>query len=45
LVGQRRDAKLDAFAPIAFALPVQGLVLAKLLEQDHGQQFGSGKTA
>src|SRR5271168_5198540 len=32
LVGQRRDAKLDAFAPIAFALPVQGLVLAKLLE-------------
>ena len=45
LVGQRRDAELDAFAPIALALPVQRLVLAELLEQDHGQQVRPGKAA
>jgi hypothetical protein len=37
LVGQRRHAQIDAFAPVAFALAVQGLMLAELLEQDHGQ--------
>ena len=43
LVGQRRYAQLDALAAVAFALPVERLVLAELLEQDHGQQIGSGK--
>jgi len=45
LVGQRRQAQIDALSPIAFALPVQGLMLAELLEQDHGQQVGAGKAA
>ena len=31
--------------PIALALPVQRLMLAELLEQDHGQQVGAGKAA
>ncbi len=45
LVGQRRDGKIDAFAGIALALPLEGLVLAELLEQDHGQKVGPGKAA
>ena len=45
LVGQRRHAQIDAFAPIALALAVQRLMLAELLEQDHGQQVRSGKAA
>ena len=45
LVGQRRDAQIDAFAPVSLALAVQRLVLAELLEQDHGQQVWSGKAA
>jgi len=36
LIGQRRQAQLDAFAGIALTLPVQRLVLAELLEQHHG---------
>ena len=45
LVGQRRQAQINALAPVAFALPVQRLMLAELLEQDHGQQVGAGKAA
>ena len=45
LVGQRRQAQLDAFAGIAFALPVERLMLAELLEQDHRQQVRPGKAA
>jgi len=37
LVGQRRHAQIDAFAPVSFALAVQRLMLAELLEQDHGK--------
>ena len=44
LVGQRRQAEVDAFARISLALPVQRLMLAELLEQDHGQKVGPGKT-
>ena len=38
LIGQRRKADLDPFFGIAFGLPVQGLVLAELLKENHGQQ-------
>ena len=37
LVGQRRYAEVNAFAAVSLALPVQRLVLAELLEQDHRQ--------
>ena len=42
LVGQRRQAEIDAFARVAVALSVERLVLAVLLEQDHRQQVGTG---
>ncbi len=42
LIGQRRQAESDAFARVAIALPVERLVLAVLLEQDHRQQVGTG---
>jgi hypothetical protein len=45
LIGQRRQAQLDAFAGVAFALPVERLVLAELLEQHHGKQVRAGKAA
>ena len=45
LVGERRHAQIDAFAPVALALPVQRLVLGELLEQDHGQQVRPRKAA
>ena len=45
LVGQRRQAQIDALAPVALALAVQRLMLAELLEQDHGQQVGAGEAA
>ena len=38
LVGERRQAQVDPFAGIALALPVQRLMLAELLEQDHRQK-------
>ena len=44
LVGQRRHAQIDAFAPVALALAVQWLMLAEFLEQDHGQQVRPGKS-
>ena len=45
LVGQRRHAQIDAFPPVALALPVQWLMLGELLEQDHGQKVRPGKAA
>ena len=45
LVGQRRHAQIDALAPVALALPVQRLMLAELLEQDHRQQVRPGEAA
>ena len=43
LVGQRGHAQIDAFAPISLALAVDRLMLAKLLEQDHGRQVRPAK--
>src|SRR5262249_48373520 len=34
---------IDAFPPVSLALPVQRLMLAELLEQDHGQKVRSGE--
>ena len=45
LVGQRGQAEFDALAPITVALPVQRLMLAILLEQDHRQQARSREPA
>lgn len=45
LTGQCRQAQIDALPDIALALPVQGLMLAELLEQGHGQQVGPGEAA
>ena len=45
LVGKRREAEVNPFARIAFALSVQWLMLAKLLKQDHGEQVWAGKAA
>jgi hypothetical protein len=45
LIGQRRQADRDAFPAEALALPVQGLVLTELVDQDHGQQAGTGPGA
>jgi hypothetical protein len=45
LIGQRRDAEINALPGIALALAVERLVLPELLEQDHGQQVRPGKAA
>ncbi len=45
LVGERGQAQIHAFAGIALGLPVQRLVLAELLEHDHGEQAGAGPAA
>lgn len=45
LVGERREAEVDAVTGIALALPVQRLMLGELLEQDYGQQVRPGKAA
>ncbi len=37
LVGQCRNAEINPFAPISLTLPVQRLMLAELLKQDHRQ--------
>src|SRR3954467_3215047 len=42
LVGKGRQTDRRAFLGIALRLPVQWLMLAKLLEQDHGQKTGTG---
>lgn len=41
LVGERRQAEVDAFAGIALGLPVQRLMLPELLEEDDGQKVRS----
>jgi hypothetical protein len=41
-VGHRRQADRHAFACIALGLPVQRLMLAELLEQDHRQKARAG---
>ena len=43
LVGQRRQAELDAFAGVALGLTVERLMLAVLLEQDHRQKARTGE--
>jgi hypothetical protein len=43
LVGQCRQAQINALSPVALALAVQRLVLTELLEQNHRQQLRSGK--
>ena len=45
LVGERRQAQIDPFSRVALALPVQRLMLAELLEQDHRQQVRPGEAA
>ena len=45
LVGQRRQAEIDALSRITLALPVQRLMLCKLLEEDHCQEVRTGKAA
>jgi hypothetical protein len=45
LVGERRQTQLDALAGVALALPVQRLMLAELLEQDHRQKRRPGEAA
>lgn len=45
LIGQCRQAQVDALPGVALALPVQGLTLVKLLKQDHCQQVRPGKAA
>jgi hypothetical protein len=45
LIRQRGHAQIDAFASIAFALPVKRLMLAELLEQEHCQEVRAGKAA
>src|SRR5438445_13015539 len=41
-VCQGRHVELDALAGIGLALPVEGLMLAKLAIKDHRQQAGAG---
>jgi len=45
LIGERRQAQLDALAGVALRLAVERLMLAVLLEQDHRQQRRPGKAA
>ncbi len=45
LIRQRRHAERDAFAGEPVGLAVEGLVLAVLLEQQHGEEAGAGPPA
>ena len=45
LVGQGRQTDRHALLGIAFGLPVERLMLAKLYEQDHRQKTGTGPAA
>jgi len=45
LVGERRQAQIDPFSRVALALPIQRLMLAELLEQDHRQQVRASEAA
>ena len=38
LIGQSRQAQINALSGVAFAVAVQRLMLAELLEQDNGRQ-------
>ena len=42
LVGERGEAEVDALAGVPLRLAVQRLMLAELLEDDHGKQAGAG---
>ncbi len=44
-VGQRRQADRHALTAVALGLAVERLMLAELLEQDHGQQVRPGPAA
>ena len=44
LIGQGGQAQRHAFAGVALGLAVQRLMLAELLEHDHGQKVRSGPT-
>lgn len=44
LVGKGRQAEFDALSGITLRLPVEGLVLAIRLEQDHREEAGAGPT-
>ena len=44
-VGERRDFELDSLAGESGALPVQRQVVAKLADQDHGEQARAGEAA
>ena len=45
LIGERRDAERHAFAGEPLGLAVERLVLAVLLEQQHGEEAGAGPSA
>src|SRR6266404_951954 len=45
LVSQGRDAEIDTLARVTLGLPVERLMLAILLEQDHGEQAWARKAA
>src|ERR1700755_3013096 len=45
MVGQGRQTERNAFPGIALGLPIERLMLAKLLEQDHRQQAGPHQAA
>ena len=44
-VGERRQAQRHAFPGVALGLPVERLMLAVLLEQDHGEKARAGEAA
>ncbi len=45
LVGQGREAEIDTLPGVALGLPVQGLMLAELLEKHHRQQVRASPSA
>jgi hypothetical protein len=45
LIGQSRQAQLNPLTGVALSLPVQRLMLTKLLEEDHGEQAGASPAA
>src|SRR5580698_8904470 len=45
LVGQRRQAQIHTLSGVALALPIERLVLTKLLEQNHRQKRRPGEAA
>ena len=45
LIGERREAEIDAFPPVPFRLPIERLVLSVLLEQHHCEKARAGEAA